>query len=118
MFILNILVDCNNNKNNKHLFKTNFGLERDLLRGEEILEISSTGGLNLSIVDMAVKAFKGISNPNLLLDLNYLRIKMNAISKLYKNFPLNLDEFQDWKENVIEIYNKIKKMIINKKKSK
>jgi digeranylgeranylglycerophospholipid reductase len=96
----------------------NFGLERDLLRGEEILEISSTGGLNLSLVDMAVKAFKGISNPNLLLDLNYLRIKMNAISKLYKNFPLNLDEFPDWKEKVIEIYNKIKKMIINKKKGK
>ncbi|MFX0007758.1 MAG: geranylgeranyl reductase family protein [Promethearchaeota archaeon] len=96
----------------------NFGLERDLLRGEEILEISSTGGLNLSLVDMAVKAFKGISNPNLLLDLNYLRIKMNAISKLYKNFPLNLDGFPDWKEKVIEIYNKIKKMIIIKKKSK
>ncbi|MDX1797243.1 MAG: geranylgeranyl reductase family protein [Candidatus Lokiarchaeia archaeon] len=96
----------------------NFGLERDLLRGEEILQISSTGGLNLSLVDMAVKAFKGISNPNLLLDLNYLRIKMNAISKLYKNFPQNLDEFPDWKEKVIEIYNKIKKMTINKKKSK
>ncbi|MFX0021702.1 MAG: geranylgeranyl reductase family protein [Candidatus Hermodarchaeota archaeon] len=94
----------------------NFGLERDLLRGEEILEISSTGGLNLSIVDMAVKAIKGISNPNLLLDLNYLRIKMNEISKLYKNFPQNLGGFPDWKEKVIETYNKIKKMIVNKKK--
>jgi len=95
----------------------NFGLERDLLRGEEILEISSTGGLNLSLVDMAVKAFKGISNPNLLLDLNYLRIKMNEISKLYKNFPQNLEGFPDWKEKVMEIYYKIKKMIVNKKKS-
>ncbi|MFW9818002.1 MAG: geranylgeranyl reductase family protein [Candidatus Thorarchaeota archaeon] len=96
----------------------NYGLERDLLRGEEILEISSTGGLNLSLIDMAVKAFKGISNPNLLLDLNYLRIKMNEISKLYKNFPQNLEAFPDWKEKVIEIYNKIKKMILNKKKRK
>ena len=50
----------------------NFGLERDLLSGEEILEISSTGGLNLSLENMAVKAFKGISQPNLLLDLNYM----------------------------------------------
>jgi geranylgeranyl reductase family protein len=96
----------------------NFGLERDLLRGEEILEISSTGGLNLSIVDMAFKAFKGISNPNLLLDLNYLRIKMNEISRLYKNFPQNLEGFPDWKEKVIETYNKLKKLIVNKKKSK
>ncbi len=96
----------------------NFGLERDLLSGEELLEISSKGGLNLSLVDMAVKAFKGISHPNLLLDLNYLRIRMNEISKLYKNFPNNLNQFSTWKEKVIEIYDKIKKMIVSTKKSK
>lgn len=95
----------------------NFGLERDLLTGEEILEISSSGELNLSLVNMAVKAFKGISNPNLLLDLNYLRIRMNEISKLYKNFPKNLNQFSNWKEKVIEIYDKIKKMIVNNKRS-
>ena len=64
---------------------------------------------------MAVKAFKGISRPKLLLDLNYLRIKMNEISKLYKSFPENLDQFQDWKEKVIGIYDRIKRMISNKK---
>ena len=96
----------------------NFGLERDLLTGEEILEISSSGEFNLSLVDMAVKAFKGISNPNLLLDLNYLRIRMNEISKLYKNFPKNLNQFSNWKEKVIEIYDKIKKMIVSTKKNK
>jgi len=96
----------------------NFGLERDLLTGEEILEISTSGELNLSLVNMAVKAFKGISNPNLLLDLNYLRIRMNEISKLYKNFPKNLNQFSNWKEKVIEIYDKIKKMIVSTKKNK
>jgi geranylgeranyl reductase family protein len=93
----------------------NFGLERDLLSGEEILEISSTGSLNLSLVNMAVKAFKGISRPNLLLDLNYLRIRMKEISKLYKSFPEKIESFSVWKEKVIEIYDKIKKMIVNKK---
>jgi flavin-dependent dehydrogenase len=96
----------------------NFGLERDLLNGAEILEISSTGSLNLSLVDMAVKAFKGISRPNLLLDLNFLRIKMKEMSKFYRSFPDNLEYFYEWKENVIGIYDKIKKMIVNKKKSK
>ncbi|MFX1385370.1 MAG: geranylgeranyl reductase family protein [Promethearchaeota archaeon] len=96
----------------------NFGLERDLLSGEEILEISSKGGLNLSLVDMAVKAFKGISNPNLLLDLNYLRIRMNEISKLYKNFPKKLSQFSNWKEKAIGIYVKIKKMILSSKNNK
>ncbi|MFX0040502.1 MAG: geranylgeranyl reductase family protein [Promethearchaeota archaeon] len=96
----------------------NFGLERDLLNGAEILEISSTGSLNLSLVDMAVKAFKGISRPNLLLDLNFLRIKMKEMSKFYRSFPDKLEYFYEWKENVIEIYDKIKKMIVNKKKSK
>ncbi len=96
----------------------NFGLEHDLLSGEEILEISSTGSLNLSLVDMAVKAFKGISRPNLLLDLNFLRIKMKEIAKLYKTFPDKVEQFPEWKEQIIEIYDKIKKMIVNKKKSK
>ena len=94
----------------------NFGLERNLLSGEEILEMSSTGGLNLSLINMAVKAFKGISRPNLLLDLNYLRIHMKEISNLYKSFPQNIGEFSAWKEKVIEIYNKINKMIIKAKK--
>jgi len=96
----------------------NFGLERDLLSGEEILEISSKGGLNLSLVNMAIKAFKGISRPNLLLDLNYLRIKMNEISRLYKAFPENIAKFPEWKEDVIGIYDKIKRMIVHTKKSK
>ncbi|MFX1556522.1 MAG: geranylgeranyl reductase family protein, partial [Promethearchaeota archaeon] len=46
----------------------NFGLEQDLLSGEEILEISSTGNLNIPILSMLTKAVKGISKPNLLLD--------------------------------------------------
>ena len=96
----------------------NFGLERDLLSGEELLEISSTGALNLPLINMVVKAFKGISRPNLLLDLNYLRIRMKEISKLYKSFPEKIDYFSDWKEKVIEIYDKIKRMIVNTKISK
>jgi geranylgeranyl reductase family protein len=94
----------------------NFGLERDLLSGEEILEISSKGGLHLSLINMAVKAIKGISRPNLLLDLNFLRIKMNEISRLYKKFPEEIDRFSEWKEDVIGIYDKIKRMIVNSKK--
>ena len=93
----------------------NFGLERDLLTGEEILEVSSTGGLNMSLLNMAIKAFKGISRPNLLLDLNYLRIKMKEIASLYKNFPREITGFLKWKIKVEDIYDKIKKMIANKK---
>jgi digeranylgeranylglycerophospholipid reductase len=96
----------------------NFGLERDLLSGEEILEISSKGGLTLSLTNMITKAVKGISRPNLLLDLNYLRIKMNEISRLYKNFPESPNQFSDWKEKVNIIYDKVKRMIVNAKKSK
>ena len=96
----------------------NFGLERDLLTGEDILEVSSTGGLNLSLINIAIKAFKGISRPNLLLDLNYLRIKMKEISNLYKSFPREITGFLKWKVKVEDIYGKIKKMIVNNKRSK
>ncbi|MFX1311849.1 MAG: geranylgeranyl reductase family protein [Promethearchaeota archaeon] len=94
----------------------NFGLERDLLTGDEILQISSTGGLDLSLMNMVVKAFKGISRPTLLLDLNYLRIRMKEISTLYNNFPNQIENFSEWKTKVIKIYDKIKRMIVNTKK--
>jgi geranylgeranyl reductase family protein len=94
----------------------NYGLERDLLSGQEILEISSKGGLNLSLVNMAIKAFRGISRPNLLLDLNYLRLRMNEISRLYKSFPENITKFPEWKQRVIGIYDRIKRMIVKTKK--
>ncbi|MFW9937328.1 MAG: geranylgeranyl reductase family protein [Candidatus Thorarchaeota archaeon] len=94
----------------------NFGLEQDLLSGEEILEISSTGNLDLPILSMLTKAVKGISKPNLLLDLNYLRIRMNEISKIYKKFPENKEEFEQWRNKVLQVYDKIKKMLINTKK--
>jgi digeranylgeranylglycerophospholipid reductase len=99
--------------NNEEL---NFGLGQDLLSGEEILEISSTGNLILPILNMLTKAVKGISKPNLLLDLNYLRIRMNEISKIYKKFPENKTEFELWRNKVLQVYDKIKKMLINTKK--
>jgi geranylgeranyl reductase family protein len=94
----------------------NFALQQDLLSGEEILEISSTGEFELPLLNMVTKAFKGISKPNLLLDLNYLRIRMNEISKLYKNFPNSIENFDEWKRRTIQVYDKIKKMLINAKK--
>ncbi|NHJ23125.1 MAG: NAD(P)/FAD-dependent oxidoreductase [Candidatus Lokiarchaeota archaeon] len=94
----------------------NFGLSQELLSGQEILEISSTGRIELSILDIVSKAFRGISKPDLLLDLNYLRIRMNEIAKLYKKFPRDLTKFEEWKLRVIQEYNKIRKILINTKK--
>lgn len=88
----------------------NFGLERELLSGEEILQVSSTGSLNLSLLSMATKAIKGIANPKLMLDLNYLRIRMNEIIKHYKNFPINNEDFEVWKNKTIDIYDRVEKM--------
>ncbi|TFF99625.1 MAG: geranylgeranyl reductase family protein [Promethearchaeota archaeon] len=93
----------------------NFGLEKEILTASEILEIAETGEVSLSLWDMAFKAFKGISRPNLLLDLNYLRIRMNEISNLYKAFPKKVTYFEDWKDRVKEIYNKIQRMVIEAK---
>jgi digeranylgeranylglycerophospholipid reductase len=88
----------------------NFGLEKDILSGYEILEIASTGSFNLSLLDMVNKAIKGIENPKLLLDLNYLRIRMNEIQKHYKRFPQNIEEFEVWKNKTMKIYEKTNRM--------
>jgi len=94
----------------------NFGLSKELLTGNEILELSSSGTINIPLIDMVSKAFRGISKPNLLLDLNYLRIRMNEIAKLYKKFPSDIDKFEEWKLRVNQVYDKIRKMLINSKK--
>ncbi|MEJ2252089.1 MAG: hypothetical protein P8Y70_08725 [Candidatus Lokiarchaeota archaeon] len=93
----------------------NFGLMNDLITGSEILEIASTGGLNLSLFDMASKAFKGITHPDLLLDLNYLRIRMNEMANLYKNFPYSVEKLPEWRDKVKKIYDKVNRMIIQVK---
>ena len=96
----------------------NFALKQDLFSGEEILEISSSGEFELPLLSMVSKALKGITRPNLLLDLNYLRIRMNEISNLYKNFPTDINHFDEWKNRAIQIYDKIRKIIINTKRVK
>ncbi len=87
----------------------NFGLSKDLLTGTEIIQIASSGRVQLSLIDLAVKAIKGITKPKLLLDLNYLRIQMNEIFKHYKNFPKKVEDFENWKIKTVQIYEKIKK---------
>lgn len=94
----------------------NFGLEKELLSNAEILQIAATGGVNLSLMDFASKAFKGLSKPDLMLDLNYLRIRMNEIADLYNNFPKNISQFELWKLKVKEIYNKINRMVVEPRK--
>ncbi|TXT67330.1 MAG: Digeranylgeranylglycerophospholipid reductase [Promethearchaeota archaeon] len=96
----------------------NFGLQKDLLTASEILQIAETGDLTLSLWDMAFKAFKGIMRPDLLLDLNYLRLRMNEIAKIYKHFPKTSKTFPQWKERVREQYKKIEKMIIDLKSNR
>lgn len=98
----------------------NFGLEKDILTGGEILEIAATGSLNLSFLDVTMKAFKGIARPNLLLDLNYLRLRMEEIARHYKKFPnmYDIDQFNIWKQKTIQIYDRIIKMIIKSKNEK
>lgn len=86
----------------------NFGLEKDLLTSNEILDIAAKGHVKLSVTDMLSKALKGITKPKLLLDLNYLRIQMDEISNHYRNFPTSPVNFHVWKNQAIQIYEKIK----------
>jgi len=88
----------------------NFGLEQDLLSSEEILSIASKGRIDLGIFDMVGKFIKGISDPKLLLDLNFLRLNMNKITEHYKKFPKEIERFEAWKEKTIQIYDLIKQM--------
>ncbi len=91
----------------------NFGLDKGLLTENEILNIAETGHIDLSIMDMVSKAIKGLSNSKLLLDLNYLRIRMNEVSKIYRKFPSDINKFPEWKNKVVQVYNNLNKMVIH-----
>ena len=86
-----------------------FGLNKNLLNAEEVLYIAKTGNIKPTLGKMALKAFRGFSRPGFLLNLNYLRIHMNQVITLYRNFPgsNDIEEFESWKQKVGEQYKKI-----------
>ena len=60
---------------------------------------------------MMLKLFKGISNPRLLLRLNYLLTQIKRFRKHYLNYPQDIQDFQNWRKIEDEMFNNVKAKI-------
>ncbi len=94
----------------------NFGLKKEILSGNDILQIAYAGELKLTMLDAVMRVarvglFESITHGELLLNLAYVHKLMTDIKKLYENFPSKekMENFDLWKKQVEEIYRKIRK---------
>jgi digeranylgeranylglycerophospholipid reductase len=87
----------------------NFAIQKELISGSEISGITATGELALPIEAIIRKIIRGISQPTILLDLNYLRKRMLEIKALYQRYPSSPSNLKNWVNNVEDIYTRVKK---------
>ena len=94
----------------------NFGLKKEILSGEDILNIAYAGELKLTMLDAFYRVIKlglldSLMHAELLINLAYTHKLMTDIKKLYEIFPSKekIENFTLWKKRVEEIYKKIKR---------
>lgn len=81
----------------------NFVMKNRLVKEEDVLRVSLTGNLRLSIRDKAEKALKGAGHPRLLMKLEKTAGKMREIGALYQDYP-SPEDFEHWKRRVDSVY--------------
>ncbi len=88
----------------------NFGLKRGLLSNQDIMDIAGGKMVRPGLVDMIGRAIRGLSQPELLLNLYFINNQINEMKTLYKAYP-DRPNFDRWKTSVLKKYKKIKRLI-------
>ncbi|NVM53563.1 MAG: geranylgeranyl reductase family protein [Candidatus Helarchaeota archaeon] len=88
----------------------NFGLHRDLLSNQDIMDIASGRTVRPSVLDLIGRAIRGIAKPELLLNLYFINNQMNKMKSLYKAYP-DRPNFERWKHAITKLFNKVKRLI-------
>ena len=88
----------------------NYGMEKKLIKEEDVLKASLGEGLNLNITDKIMRFFKGIRKISLLNRLRKVAKSMKEIKELYMNYPKHLNELDPWKKEVLQIYKDTNKL--------
>ena len=86
-------------------------VKKKLMSDDDITQMYYSKSLSPSIKEMMLKLFKGISNPRLLLRLNYLLTQIKRFRKHYLNYPQDIQDFQNWRKIEDEMFNNVKTKI-------
>jgi len=82
-------------------------IKKRLIDDKDITQMYYGKSLSPSIKQMICKLYKGISKPRLLLKLNSLLSQMKQFKKHYLKYPLDLENFQNWRKIEEEMFNNL-----------
>ncbi|MHA1650873.1 MAG: geranylgeranyl reductase family protein, partial [Candidatus Helarchaeota archaeon] len=91
----------------------NFGLKNGLLSNQDIMDIASGKTVRPGLLDLIGRAIRGITMPELLLNLYFVNTQLNQMKNLYKAYP-DRANFERWQYAVIKLYKKMKRLIKSK----
>jgi geranylgeranyl reductase family protein len=81
----------------------NYGMEKRVIREEDLLEASVSGDLHLSVADKAMRILAGLGRPSLLFKLKTVADFMGQMKSLYKRYPATPEGLERWKAEVKEV---------------
>jgi hypothetical protein len=81
----------------------NYGMERRVIREEDLLNASVSGDLHLSVADKAMRILAGLGRPSLLFKLKTVADFMGQMKLLYKRYPATPEGLERWKAEVKEL---------------
>ncbi|MFW9970673.1 MAG: geranylgeranyl reductase family protein [Candidatus Odinarchaeota archaeon] len=90
----------------------NYIVKKKLIDENELTQMYYGKMISPSIKQLILKLIKGISNPRLLLKLNYLLKQMKKINKHYLQYPQDISGFEVWREIENHMFNKIYSKIL------
>jgi digeranylgeranylglycerophospholipid reductase len=90
----------------------NYGMKRGLIKEEDLLEISLTGDLKLSIAEKAIRLLSGLGRPSLLVKLKTVADCMKRLKQLYSEYPKKPEGLEVWRARVEELYKEYKKSLL------
>ncbi|MHA1798308.1 MAG: geranylgeranyl reductase family protein [Candidatus Helarchaeota archaeon] len=88
----------------------NWGMEKELIKEDDVLKASLGEGLKLNITDKIKRFFKGIRKISLLNRLRKVAKSMKEVKELYMNYPENEDGLNKWKQKVLKTYEETNKL--------
>lgn len=78
----------------------NFGMNKRVLKEEDIVEASTYGDLHMSAAEKAMRVLAGLSRPSLLFKLKTVADYMKRFKNLYYDYPKDPKEIMKWKARV------------------
>ena len=81
----------------------NYGMEKRVIREEDLLEASVSGDLHLSVADKAMRILAGLGRPSLLMKLKTVAEYMGEMKALYRSYPDSPEGLNKWSQKVSEL---------------